>query len=363
MINDEDCEVELPTAVDDVNARPEASWTSPSIPPFSSPFLRMLWVSREISSLLRITKLPSLSPDMIQNLDLHFDNCMATFPAHHQFRSNEVLDPRTIAPVIYLQNARLLLHRHNLTAICPPETRSAAMSQCVVVAQDTAQLLSRCLMDASIPPNQHSTSRHTWKAHLKSSASAFFCTHIWRCTLFLCFQADFQAALTCARVSAIIGDARPINTECGRYVAFFLERLIEKMRHEDRTYINSDEELIAYVSGDLQGRIEHSWVWHGGVGSQKQPLERSGLSFMEEKDDSIAREFSLDRAFNTVDWDRVLERLGQLAREHQQEQRRKIAPGFPQTIPGESMHLAPSNPGHTQGIPVSSSRISIADIM
>lgn len=362
MINDEDCEVELPTTVDDVNARLEASWNSPNDPQSLSPFPAVLCVSREISSLLRITRLPSLSPDMIQDCDLNFNSCMATFPAHHQFGVNEALDPRTIAPIIYLQNARLLLHRHNLTAICPPEIRSTAVSQCVVIAQNTAQLLSRCLADSSMPPNQHLTSHHTWESQLVSSANALFCTHIWRCTLFLCFRADFQAALTCARVSAIIGDARPINTACGIYIDFFLNRLTERMQHESRTSISSDEELIAYVSGDLQGRIEHSWVWHGSNGFEQQPLERSGLSFVDEKDENVSRGSITERKFDTRDWGRILERLNGLAHEHEQE-RRKPAHGFLQSTPEELMHLETPNPGHNQGTSVSSSRISIADIM
>lgn len=363
MVNDEDCEIDLPATMDDMNVRPEITWTSPSVTQSSSSFLATLWVSRKISVLLKVIKLPTLPPAAIQNCDLQFNDCMATFPAHHQPRRTEVIDPRTIAPVIYLQNARLVLHRHNLTTMCTTDVRSAAMLQCVIIAQDTAQLLSRCLMNPPIASDLHLASHNMLKTHLESSAIAFFCTHVWRCTLFLCLRADFQSALICARVSAIIGDTRPINMACGRYMAFFLDRLIEKMQHDAGAYIDSDEELIAYVSGDLQGRPEHSWIWHDSEESQKKSLEEFNMAHIEEGDRKVAMEPNMERASNRVDWDKMLERLNRLALEDQEEQRQKLAQSFPQTMPGKPMHSAVSIPGHTQGIPVSSSRISIADIM
>lgn len=357
MIGDEDFEVGLPTAVDDVNLRSEALCSTSGAPQSSSPFLATLCVSREMSNLLNITKLLTLPSTAIQTCDLQFHECMTTFPAHYPPRKKEALNPSTIAPVIYLQNARLLLHRHNLTNVCTTETRSAAMNHCISVAQDTAQILSRCMMEP-LAQDPHSTSHLPLQVFLEPSAIAFLCTHIWRCTLFLCLGINFQAALTCARVSAIIGNARPINTACGRYVDLFLDRLIEKMRHKPRTRIDFDEELIAYVSGDLQGRIEQSWIWHGGEGSRKQSSERFGT----EENKTVAIESDVEQAFDKAEWKGILERLDRLAHEHQQEQHFQGQEHSPSTL-RDLTHSASSNQIYPQSNAISSNRISIADIM
>jgi hypothetical protein len=96
------------------------------------------------------------------------------------------------------------------------------------------------------------------------------CTHLWRCTLFLLFGGHFDAALTCIRASANIATLRDVNVACGRNIAFFLDALIEKRRAGGlagsqgyRSERELDEELIAYVSGDLQASTENSWVWQG----------------------------------------------------------------------------------------------------
>jgi len=98
------------------------------------------------------------------------------------------------------------------------------------------------------------------------TANAMTCTHIWRCTLFLLFGGHYDAALTCIRASASIATLRDVNVACGRNVAFFLGVLIEKKRNGGgmgREKGELDEELVAYVSGDLQGSTENSWVWQG----------------------------------------------------------------------------------------------------
>ncbi|KAJ5676629.1 uncharacterized protein N7477_002262 [Penicillium maclennaniae] len=114
---------------------------------------------------------------------------------------------RSIAPIIYLQNARLLLHRHNISPYCSSADRSAARDLCALTAVDTANILSRS--------------------------------------------------------SATVGDTRSVNAACGRYIAFFLRTLIVRARQGEPLNIENDEEMIAYVSGDMQGTTDGSWVWQG----------------------------------------------------------------------------------------------------
>lgn len=354
MINDEDCQVDAPILKDDVQSGSDHSWGSTSPSQSISPFLSTLRVAREITNLLKTLKAPAVSPGTLEYHDTQLNNCMALFPAHHQVQRVERLSLQAITPMIYLQNARLLLHRHNLSIMCPHDTRSAAIDQCFMIAKDTTQLLSRCLIDAPESPNQHPSSQHTWTWPFRSAASTFTCTHIWRCILFLCLRGDFAAASICVRVGAIVGNARPVNIACGRYVDFFLDSLTQKWHQDPRASVDRDEELIAYVSADLQGSIDHSWVWQDGEDSEghmtHSPIaiaaavdgETTMMSGVESEDD-----------FGRAGWDAVLEKMERLLSQKPLRNRSisLLSSGAPDRTPS-------SNSPAT-----ASSRISIADIM
>ena len=311
--------------------------------------------------MLNILKSPILSHATLQSCDTQFNHCLAAFPAHHQIRRTEYLDPCSILPMIYLQNARFMLHRHNLTILGAPEVRAAALDNCSLIARDTTQLLSRCVTDPRSSPHPHSPTRHTWATRLISAVSTFFCTHIWRCTLLLCLRGDFEAASICTRVSATFGDARPINAACGKYVAFFLDRYIQKSQLEPRPNNDNDEELIAYVSGDIQGSIEHSWIWQGGESTCNQPLSSPNESKTILREDDLSPEVDPDREFGQAGWKRLLETLDRLAREQQQDQRQGH---FLPPLHGEKTQIVSSHgAGSSQGIPPGSNRISIANII
>lgn len=359
-ISDEDCEVDLPMAPDEVPTQYDRSLVSLGVAHSSSPFLSVLRVVREISHLLNVLKSPVLSPTTLQSCDTQFNHCLAAIPAHQQIRRTEHLDPCSILPMIYLQNARFILHRHNLTILNASEVRASALDHCAVIARDTTQLLSRCMTDPPTPPLQ----QNTWTSRLTSAASAFLSTHVWRCTLLLCLRGEFEAASTCARASAAFGDARPINEACGKYVDFFLDRLMQKQHPEARAYIENDEEMIAYVSGDLQGSIEHSWIWQGGESTWNQPLQSPNGSNTIAGDEGMVLEIGPDRGFGRAGWERILETLDRLAQEQQHDQRHRHVQGFPPALTGESAHLVSShNAGNPPGIPLGSNRISIANII
>ncbi|KAK1030238.1 hypothetical protein LTR74_018993, partial [Friedmanniomyces endolithicus] len=93
-----------------------------------------------------------------------------------------------------------------------------------------------------------------WEAQLRSVIPAFFCAHLWRCTLVLCLRWDFAAALALVQASAAVGDAKKLNTACRRHLAFFLEKLMGRMRAgASKQSLEADEEMLAYASGDMQG--------------------------------------------------------------------------------------------------------------
>ncbi|KAL9127511.1 MAG: hypothetical protein Q9217_003621 [Psora testacea] len=266
MVKEEDCDVSVPSPVDDQYIYEGSNWMSPTPEMATSPLLPTIRVIGAIARLLGLLKSPTISKRALTAYDTHFDTILKKFPAQHQLRINDYIDPIEMPPMMYLQNARLMLHRHNLTPICDQEARSDALDHCALAAKDTAKFLRRCMQNP--PPGSQSkiTAREdTWEKRMVSAASAFFCTHIWRCTLILCFRFDFESALTCVRASAVLGDSRRVNTACGRYLDFFLSQLVTKLKHS--VNLDTDEEMIAYVSGDLQGSFESSWIWQESKGN------------------------------------------------------------------------------------------------
>ncbi|KAJ6031775.1 hypothetical protein N7540_002507 [Penicillium herquei] len=284
LINDQDCDIDLPCPVDDqyINEGgniPETQQTTP--------MLATIHVVRSIGQLTRTLRSTTISPATLETFERHFNTCLATFPPNIHPKTDQDLDPRSLAPIIYLQNARLLLHRHNITPFCQEIVRSMAMDYCASTAADTASILSRCMRNNSSPAD--------WKTLLASSAGTLLCTHIWRCTLFLLFRQDFTSALICVQASAAIGDGRAINVACVRYLAFFLRILIDRFRQDDMMILDTDEEMMAYVSGDMQGTSDGSWVWQGSeTGSHLEAIasSRNTSAALSETDAPVAWEES-----------------------------------------------------------------------
>ena len=89
------------------------------------------------------------------------------------------------------------------------------------------------------------------------------CNHLCRCILLLLFRQEYAAALACVQVCAAIGESPSANDASGRYIAFFLGYLAQRLQQQQETMedLEKDEEMIAYMSGDMQGSADSSWVW------------------------------------------------------------------------------------------------------
>lgn len=311
-----------------------------------------------------------ISTTTLQSCDTLFSNCIAAFPARHQVRHNEYLHPCELAPLIYLQSARLMLHRQNLTPLCPAKERVAAIDRCCVVGQDTVQLLARCMQNppASSPISPSVISkRDTWESHLKAAASTFLSMHLWRCTLLFSFRGHYNAALLCVRASATIGDARPINVACGRYLDFFLRRLVAKIQQGEGAYLESDEEMMAYVSGDLQGSIGTSWAWQGAeIEGRASPGGPNPFITVPSHSPRINGPPELREGFiDWSGWEGIMDTLGQLAQESGTQASRSQAHGdSAPNVQGNALQLvSPTDSQHSKTASPNSSRISIANII
>ena len=305
-----------------------------------------LWtnVLRCISQVLRVLKSAVTAPSSLETIDQQISVCMDTFPPHHQVRSSDYLSPHTIAPLLYLQNARLMVHRRNTAPICAPDVRSAAIKSCLSISQDTAWIMSRIMRDAQ-DGSGLTTSQRRWEDELVSSASTFLCTHLWRTTLFLCFRGDYQAARVCVRASAAIGKARAVNIACGRYLAFFIRNLLTVMRRGEGAYLDENHDMVAYLSGDLQNNLTSAWIW------QEDELDNSPIKPEDPQVDSSSTSYTVDGLDEWNGWEDIMKTLERLLEEKRQTEQDRQQGG-----PNPAQREAVISPG-------GSTRISIADII
>lgn len=248
IIDDDTCDTEYPKAVDDQFITKHGVLQDGQ----SIPLPAITHIVRSVQPLIKLFKSEHVSPETLQSYDRYFDSCQDLFPRPLSLASSESLDPRSIAPVIYLQNVRIMLHRHNLSPLCRPEARYEAVESCVQIALNTSRVMSRCMGQASVT-----------RYDLAVSAATLFCTHIWRCTLFLLFRGEYEAALILVQALSAIGSARTVTVDCGRHIAFFISCMTERIQGGVAGDFEQDEELMAYVSADLQSNAENSWVWQG----------------------------------------------------------------------------------------------------
>lgn len=358
LIEDSDCDILLPCALDDHFIYDSGLLVPPGSQQQPANFLlTTIHVVRLIGPLLRSLQAPVISAPNLGCFDAHFKTCLSTFPVNCHLNHPQPLEPRHLSPIFHLQNCRLVLHRHNLSALCPTEVRSAAIDSCVAAAKDTVNFLSRAMQyqgerfDSGGAQNL-----------ISICATTMLCTHIWRCTLFLCFRGHYAEALVCVQVSAAIGDVRDVNVACGRNLFGFLRMLGEKL--VAGVNLEQDEGMMALVSGDVQGSTESSWLWNGSEtgqalnngsphhdhphnGGKEYPMTSGVL----ENSSSLSPE-------ETNDWggwsyiERMLQRLNseKLGREHTRQQ--QLAPGSWNGVSGRSTP-----------VPTASSRIAIANII
>ncbi|KAL4871317.1 hypothetical protein BDV12DRAFT_33872 [Aspergillus spectabilis] len=353
LINDDDCDIGLPCPVDEQfisegGCVPETQQTTP--------LLATIHVVRSIGQLTRALRTPTISTANLETFERHFSACLAIFPEQYQPNSDQYLEPRSLSPIIYLQNARLMLHRHNISPFCPPEVRSSALDFCVSVCQDTARLLSRCMRPSTITGNRD------WRSLLTMSGGAMLCAHIWRCTLLLLFRREFDAALVCVQASSALRDSRFTNAACGRYTVFFLKCLLERLQRIDLVELEGDEEMLAYASGDMQGTSTGSWVWEGSEnGSQLEMVSPLGsAAYPNSRDDRVAEDSDAWEG-----WDWIEQTVQYLLADKEQRQQREAQRHRQPTEPSyRGSESATGSPDSVPNQPSSAhSRMTIASII
>ncbi|PNY23780.1 Transcriptional activator protein acu-15 [Tolypocladium capitatum] len=256
LVDDADCDVSLPAAVDDHYLREDGMRVPNGAEPLTHSLLAVVHVVRSYTCLVKSMEAPTLSAAQLSMFDGHFKKCLGTFPPTCEPSSTLALAPHFLAPLTYLFHARLLLHRHNLSPNSPPDVRLAALENCTHVALETASLVSRTKSPAD-------------------GATALLTAHMFRSTLFLLLTGYLDHATTLICALAAIDARRDIALSCGRYISFFVSTLVAK-RAEHASFLSRrssvdhaallmslarDEELLAYVSADQQASPHRSWLW------------------------------------------------------------------------------------------------------
>ncbi|KAH6621437.1 fungal-specific transcription factor domain-containing protein [Chaetomium sp. MPI-SDFR-AT-0129] len=335
LIDDSDCDVALPAALDDHHLTDRGQRFPDGAEGHTHSLLAVVNVARSYTALSRALSSPVIAPTRLATFDQHFASCRRAFPAACNPTSTGILMPGVLNPVIYLLHARLLLHRHNLLPSCPPDVRLIAIEQCMHTAVETASLLAR-----------------TQAASVAETATALFATHVFRCTLFLLLTGYFDQASECIRALAAINDYRDVAVPCGRYLAFFVSALASR-REEIVTYLSQapapspshhpsspygppppppvaqrpspaavhdallrDEELIAYVSADLQAGMETAWVWAGSSereGPTPLPAVGKHSLFSAEARSGLTNEERWDWGPGVAGWERLENSMRRLA--------------------------------------------------
>ena len=364
MIKEEDYDVQMPSPVDDQYIYEGSSWMAPTPEIATSQLLPTIRVIGGIARLLGLLKSPQISKHALRAYDMHFDKVMSNFPAQHQIRLNDYIDPIEMPPMIYLQNSRLMLHRHNLTPICDQQTRSQALDRCALVSKDTASFLQRCMREPPVGSQSNVTAKEdTWDKRMVSAVSAFWCTHIWRCTMFLCFRLELESALTCIRASAVLGDTRRVNTACGRYLDFFLGQLVIKLN--ESIDLDTDEEMIAYVSGDLQGSFESSWIWqeskgHVHIGMPLQSAATASTNGVHQKELGDATGQAEDGDW--CGWDRIIQLVDGLASERRRKNEKRES-AMTEATKSPRIQLPPLGASPSPSTSTPRDRMSIKDLL
>lgn len=178
--------------------------------------------------------------------------------------------PGVIHQLSHVLSAKILLWQHALSPAVQHYDRTNAIDRLAKVAEATGAYLMRVMQYPGQPKEGRPAVE--WTELVRLYASNHLCRHIWRCALINCFVGHWQAAKACILVSEAIGSMRQLNLACGRNLEHFVDRLSQKMsRSGGKVDFSRDEELIALVSGDMQGDLDNSWIWSTQKESSSTP--------------------------------------------------------------------------------------------
>jgi len=337
-------------------------------------------VVRFTAQLKKTLKSPVISRPTLQTYDDYFRAILSGFPDEYQLSCENYLEPFALNALIPFQLARFQLYRHNLNAYCSPQERIDAIDRCRSVALETVRYISRCMLTPASSPHRSSDTIKSWQEVLNSAVNNLLCRHVWRCTLMLCLRGEFAAAMTCVRFHTAIGETRKLNIACGRYLAFFLDKLIERVQSgpASQQEVEIDFEILAYASGDMQAELDNGFVWAdaqvsppASSGASPNVSTPTGMQSQPFADEGLPASALLTEKERTDwgGWERVERQISILVDEQQRRLRHKPPPLYHRpTYHGTkraqlALPESTPSPGASSTPSAGASRISIANII
>ncbi|KAH7406711.1 fungal-specific transcription factor domain-containing protein [Phaeosphaeria sp. MPI-PUGE-AT-0046c] len=373
LISEHDCDIPLPSPVEDRYIQPQGITRTHAQSGPCTGSLALIQTTRVYVQVYQALRSSTILSQTMKNLDEDFRARASLLPESYRLGSQAALDPSALPPLFVLLSAQFHLYRRNISPVCRQSDRAEALSRCMSIAQETAKQISRTLHSPTRPDPERN-----WKSRVALLASNMICLHVWRCLLILCFRGDYDAAFVCLHLASAIGSTRKVNSECGKHMLFFMDQLLGRVRsgHGSSQQLEQDEEMLAYASGDVQGNVEHSWVWagtnpvmsgttqHGSLDATRFP---GGDQYM--RDALPLRVESSSPKQDTIDWDDWVQVENKI-RQLKEENRPRTATYYSTPHnPVKRVQLAPDNrTTPNQGpppspAPSSTSRISIANII
>ena len=185
--------------------------------------------------------------------------------------------------------------------------------------------------------------------------------------------------MMCSHMLSEVGNMRKVGVACGKNIVFVLDKLLERTRngHGSPQQLEYDEEMLAYISGDVQASVEHGWAWAGSELTSVKSVQSSAFeaSRLPGQDQHVRDAVPRDGApaFPTVEWEgwsKVDEQIRRLADESRARTAPSGAPYYPAAHnPMKRVQLGPNDrspPKPTtlpSPAPSDASRISIANII
>ncbi|CAN9106926.1 unnamed protein product [Alternaria alternata] len=361
IINESDCEISLPSSLEDRYIQPNSSFRSMAKPAHFTGFVANIHITRLYAPLHQVLRSSVVLPQTLQSFDEELRLKLLVLPEAYQPDSSALFDVTALPTIFCLLSARFHMYRRNLTPLSGSTERANALKRCVSVSQDTAKYVSRALHN---PPKQDSGKG--WEERVASIASN---------------TGEYKAALVCLHLSRTIGNVRKTNLACGKNVAFFLERMFDRVRSGQATnqQLEQDEEMIAYVSADAQSSLQHSWVWVGdNLTSSSSTQEAAPTAIRSPGTDEPMRDAlplrtpsgsPMNGATEADDWAQAEQMIRQLMDEHLHRSTQPPAYYPPPHNPVKRVQLAtdvlspPKPTPNPSPTPSGTSRISIANII
>lgn len=157
---------------------------------------------------------------------------------------------------------------------------------------------------------------------LLGSLNTLTCTHIWRCLLVLAFRGVWEDFFVLIAMSYMIDNAKVVNISCGRHLFAFLQIMLEKVSRGSLEDLDQDEELLVFLSGDLQSGA-NSWIWGNSEtgtllsrrqkhGRPRQSISRDGNTGATSEQISWSSDLAEDELASWAGWDAVEQLAGRI---------------------------------------------------